>query len=80
MEKDQFLHARTGTMMREVRPYQETLKHLLLLADGIYRETQWWPDEISPGRGGIRKKRPEKLRFLIKTTMARHNIEKGHRF
>ena len=74
MEKDQFLHARTGTMLWEVRPYQETLKYLPLLADGIYRETQWWLDEISPGRGGIRKERPEKLRLLIKTTMARHNI------
>ena len=34
-------------------PLMETLKHLLLLADGIYRETQWWPEEISPGRGWV---------------------------
>jgi diaminopimelate decarboxylase len=45
------LHAHTGTMLREVRPYQECLERLLLLADDIYRETEWWPEEISPGGG-----------------------------
>jgi diaminopimelate decarboxylase len=45
------LHAHTGTMLREVRPYQECLKRLLLLADDIYGEARWWPEEISPGGG-----------------------------
>jgi len=45
------LHAHTGTMLREVRPYQECLGRLLYLADDIYRETGWWPEEISPGGG-----------------------------
>ena len=45
------LHAHSGTMLREVRPYQETLERLLALACDIYCETQWWPEEISPGGG-----------------------------
>jgi diaminopimelate decarboxylase len=45
------LHAHSGTMLREARPYQETLERLLALAGDIYRETRWWPEEISPGGG-----------------------------
>jgi diaminopimelate decarboxylase len=45
------LHAHSGTMLREVRPFQQTLERLLLLAREVYQETQWWPDEVSPGGG-----------------------------
>ena len=45
------LHAHTGTMLQEVRPYQECLKRLLLLASDVYGEARWWPEEISPGGG-----------------------------
>lgn len=45
------LHAHSGTMLRESRPYQETLERLLTLASEVYAETQWWPQEISPGGG-----------------------------
>ena len=45
------LHAHTGTMLRETRPYQECLERLLALADEIHDETDWWPQEISPGGG-----------------------------
>ena len=45
------LHAHTGTMLREVRPYQECVTCLLGLANEIHDETGWWPDEISPGGG-----------------------------
>lgn len=45
------LHAHTGTMLREARPYAECLERLLALAAEVYRETGWWPREISPGGG-----------------------------
>ncbi len=45
------LHAHSGTMLREVRPYQESLERLLMLAGTVNAETQWWPAEISPGGG-----------------------------
>ena len=45
------LHAHTGTMLREVRPYQECLACLLQLAEELYNETGWWPEEVSPGGG-----------------------------
>ena len=45
------LHAHSGTMLREVAPYQECLERLLALAAELYREAQWWPREISPGGG-----------------------------
>ena len=45
------LHAHTGTMLREVRPYQECLACLLQLADELQSETGWWPEEVSPGGG-----------------------------
>lgn len=45
------LHAHTGTMLRETRPYEESLERLLALAKEIYAETQWWPEEVSPGGG-----------------------------
>ena len=45
------LHAHTGTMLREVRPYQECLECLFTLADEVYSKTKWWPTEISPGGG-----------------------------
>ena len=45
------LHAHSGTMLREVRPYQESLERLLMLVVAVYTETQWWPEEISPGGG-----------------------------
>ena len=45
------LHAHNGTMLRETRPYEEAIQRLLLLAEDVYRETQWWPEEISPGGG-----------------------------
>jgi diaminopimelate decarboxylase len=45
------LHAHTGTMLREARPYQESLERLLALAYEVYQETGWWPEEISPGGG-----------------------------
>lgn len=45
------LHAHTGTMLRETRPYEESIQRLLLLAQDVYRETKWWPEEISPGGG-----------------------------
>ena len=45
------LHAHTGTMLRETRPYQEALERLLALAGELYKEAGWWPQEISPGGG-----------------------------
>ena len=45
------LHAHSGTMLRETRPYQETLERLLTLAGEVYAEAGWWPREISPGGG-----------------------------
>jgi diaminopimelate decarboxylase len=45
------LHAHNGTMLRETRPYEESIQRLLLLAEDVYRETRWWPKEISPGGG-----------------------------
>jgi diaminopimelate decarboxylase len=45
------LHAHSGTMLREVRPYQEMLERLLTLAGEVYAEAQWWPQEMSPGGG-----------------------------
>src|SRR6267154_4562065 len=37
------LHAHNGTMLRETRPYEESIERLLLLAEDVYKETQWWP-------------------------------------
>lgn len=45
------LHAHTGTMLRETRPYEESLQRLMALAAEIYAEMQWWPEEICPGGG-----------------------------
>jgi diaminopimelate decarboxylase len=45
------LHAHSGTMLRDVAPYQQTLARLLSLAGEMYAETGWWPQEISPGGG-----------------------------
>ncbi len=45
------LHAHSGTMLRDVYPYQVCLERLLALAAEIYNEAQWWPKEISPGGG-----------------------------
>ncbi len=45
------LHAHTGTMLREARPYAECLERLLALAAEVQRETGWWPREVSPGGG-----------------------------
>lgn len=45
------LHAHSGTMLRDVAPYQQSLACLLSLADEIQAETGWWPQEISPGGG-----------------------------
>src|SRR5581483_4043125 len=45
------LHAHSGTMLREARPYAECLERLLALAAEVQRETSWWPREISPGGG-----------------------------
>jgi diaminopimelate decarboxylase len=45
------LHAHSGTMLRETRPYEESIQRLLLLAAEVYREKQWWPNEISSGGG-----------------------------
>lgn len=45
------LHAHSGTMLREARPYQECVERLLTLANDVYSDTQWWPQEISPGGG-----------------------------
>lgn len=45
------LHAHSGTMLREVRPYQECLTCLLQIAYEIHDETGWWPEEVSPGGG-----------------------------
>lgn len=45
------LHAHTGTMLREARPYVACLERLLSLAAEVQRETGWWPREISPGGG-----------------------------
>ncbi|HEY3993388.1 MAG TPA: diaminopimelate decarboxylase [Ktedonobacteraceae bacterium] len=45
------LHAHTGTMLREARPYAESLERLLVLAADVREETGWWPCEISPGGG-----------------------------
>jgi diaminopimelate decarboxylase len=38
-------------MLRETRPYQECLERLLALVGAVHAETQWWPEEISPGGG-----------------------------
>jgi diaminopimelate decarboxylase len=45
------VHAHSGTMLRDVRPYQQTLARLLALVGEIHHETGWWPEEISPGGG-----------------------------
>lgn len=45
------LHAHVGTMLKETRPYEECLERLFTLATEIYQETQWWPEEMSPGGG-----------------------------
>ena len=45
------LHAHSGTMLRETRPYEECLERLFTLAYDVYEETGWWPTEISPGGG-----------------------------
>jgi diaminopimelate decarboxylase len=45
------LHAHVGTMLKETRPYEECLERLFALAAEIYQETQWWPEEMSPGGG-----------------------------
>jgi diaminopimelate decarboxylase len=45
------LHAHSGTMLRETRPYIECMRRLIALARDVYAETQWWPREISPGGG-----------------------------
>jgi diaminopimelate decarboxylase len=45
------LHAHNGTMLRETRPYEESIQKLLLLAEDVYHAIQWWPEEISPGGG-----------------------------
>jgi diaminopimelate decarboxylase len=45
------LHAHSGTMLRETRPYQECLERLLQLVGEVYAETAWWPEEVSPGGG-----------------------------
>ncbi len=45
------LHAHTGTMLRETRPYEETVERLLALAGQLHADTGWWPQEISPGGG-----------------------------
>lgn len=45
------LHAHSGTMLRETRPYEECLTRLLELAQDIYQEVGWWPEEVSPGGG-----------------------------
>ncbi|HET8843590.1 MAG TPA: diaminopimelate decarboxylase, partial [Ktedonobacteraceae bacterium] len=45
------LHAHTGTMLRETRPYTECLERLLALAFDLYHATGWWPREVSPGGG-----------------------------
>jgi diaminopimelate decarboxylase len=45
------LHAHTGTMLRETRPYEECIERLFALAFEVYEETRWWPREISPGGG-----------------------------
>lgn len=45
------LHAHSGTMLRETRPYQECIERLFALAFDVCEETGWWPQEISPGGG-----------------------------
>jgi diaminopimelate decarboxylase len=45
------LHAHSGTMLRDVAPYQQTLARLLSLAGDVHVATGWWPQEISPGGG-----------------------------
>jgi diaminopimelate decarboxylase len=45
------LHAHVGTMLKETRPYEECLERLFTLAAEVYQETQWWPEEVSPGGG-----------------------------
>ena len=45
------LHAHSGTMLRDVAPYQQSFERLLELAAEIHAETGWWPEEISPGGG-----------------------------
>jgi len=54
------LHAHNGTMLRETIPYEESIQRLLMLAKNVYRETHWWPEEISPG-GGWAVETPENL-------------------
>ena len=45
------LHAHSGTLLRETRPYEECIERLLVLASEIQQETGWWPEEVSPGGG-----------------------------
>jgi diaminopimelate decarboxylase len=45
------LHAHSGTMLRDIRPYQEGLERLFALVGEVHTETRWWPEEISPGGG-----------------------------
>ncbi|MDQ2715527.1 MAG: diaminopimelate decarboxylase [Chloroflexota bacterium] len=63
------LHAHAGTMLREARPYQESLERLLHLAADLYQETQWWPAEISPG-GGWAIATPEQMAVPALTVLA----------
>lgn len=73
------LHAHSGTMLREVRPYQECVERLLTLANEVYRDTQWWPQEISPG-GGWAIATPEAEATPDITALAQalqHSMEQG---
>ncbi|GCE17338.1 diaminopimelate decarboxylase [Dictyobacter kobayashii] len=45
------IHAHSGTLLRETRPYEECIERLLTLACEIHQETGWWPEEVSPGGG-----------------------------
>lgn len=45
------LHAHSGTMLRETRPYEECIARLFVLARDLNQDTGWWPREISPGGG-----------------------------
>lgn len=64
------LHAHSGTMLRDVHPYQECLERLLTLAAELYREARWWPQEISPG-GGWAVPTPEKEQIPAVEELAR---------
>ena len=72
------LHAHSGTMLRETRPYEECLERLFALAFAMHKETGWWPQEISPGGGwDVDEEGIERLARALQASVAQQ-LEKCH--